>query len=268
MLFHYYYIIILLFSGETDMIIFTCKDNFESMMTCIYDAWDSGAGHQNIRLLTEPFGNMELFCEYRHINADPEKSRKVMRAIRQKISSHACQTVFQCAASDHRLKLDMIYRFLLLGFHYGTRVMDMLQNPAVTAVMEQERRVQNETHLFREFIRFQSLPGGVLSALIEPRCNVVPLIYPYFEDRLPSENWMITDPLRKICAVHPADSRTFLTSLNESELSQITDISQTEDRFTALWRSFFQSTTVKERINPSCQQTHLPQWYRKYMPEF
>ena len=36
------------------MIVYTCEDTFEAMMTCIYDAWASKEGHQNIRLKTEP----------------------------------------------------------------------------------------------------------------------------------------------------------------------------------------------------------------------
>ena len=52
------------------MIVFTCCDTFDDMMTCIYDAWAARLGHSNIRLQTEPIGNFELFCEYRHIDAD------------------------------------------------------------------------------------------------------------------------------------------------------------------------------------------------------
>ena len=52
------------------MIVYTCEDTFEAMMTCIYDAWASKEGHQNIRLKTEPLGTMELFCEYRIIRPD------------------------------------------------------------------------------------------------------------------------------------------------------------------------------------------------------
>ena len=43
------------------MTIYTCENTFEAMMTCIYDAWDSKKGHQNIRLKAEPVGDMELF---------------------------------------------------------------------------------------------------------------------------------------------------------------------------------------------------------------
>lgn len=58
------------------MIVFTCEDTFEAMMTCIYEAWASKAGHKNIKLKTEPIGNLELFCEYRHTDGDMEKCRK------------------------------------------------------------------------------------------------------------------------------------------------------------------------------------------------
>ena len=71
------------------MIVYTCEDTFEAMMTCIYDAWASKEGHQNIRLKTEPLGTMELFCEYRTVTSDPVKARKVVRSIQQKISSTA-----------------------------------------------------------------------------------------------------------------------------------------------------------------------------------
>ena len=56
------------------MIVYTCEDTFEAMMTCIYDAWASKEGHQNIRLKTEPIGTMELFCEYRTVTSDPVKN--------------------------------------------------------------------------------------------------------------------------------------------------------------------------------------------------
>ena len=31
------------------MEIYTCEDQFESMMTCIYEAWASKNGHSNVR---------------------------------------------------------------------------------------------------------------------------------------------------------------------------------------------------------------------------
>ena len=60
--------------SRNDMVVFTCKDRFDDIMTCIYEAWASHLGHNNIKLRTEPLGTMELFCEYRHVEADKEKT--------------------------------------------------------------------------------------------------------------------------------------------------------------------------------------------------
>lgn len=250
------------------MIIFTCKDNFEDMMTCIFDAWASKEGHQNIRLQTEPVGDLELFCEYRHIDADMEKSRKVIRSIQQKISFSAYEMVFRCAMSDLDDKLDRIYRFLLLGFTYHAKTTSMLQHPYVISIFEANRKVANETHLFREFLRFQSLPDGVLIAHIEPKSNLLTLLYPAFDDRLPSENWMIIDDNRRIAAIHPADEETWLTPLSQAEFDRLRHSEETGDPFIDLWKTFFHTIAIKERSNPVCQRTHLPIWYRSHMTEF
>lgn len=250
------------------MIVFTCEDTFEAMMTCIYDAWDSHEGHKNIRLMTKPVGNLELFCQYRHVETDMEKCHRVMKAVQQKISRRAYLMIFRCAASVNPDKLDIIYRFLLLGFYYGPKVISMLSHPAVSSCFELDRNVSNETHLFREFTRFSTSHNGILHAVIEPKSNILPLLYPAFEDRMPSENWMITDAGRKLAAVHPADGETYLTALSPKELDFIREDYFQKDVYTDMWVGFFQNISIRERKNPTCQRTHLPLWYRKYVPEF
>ena len=140
------------------MVVFTCKDRFDDMMTCIYEAWASHLGHNNIKLRTEPIGTMELFSEYRHVEADKEKTESVIRTIQQKISFRAYQMVYHAAmAADEEEKLDSIYRFLILGFHYGRQILDSIQNPIVMKIFELERKASNEAHIFRECIRFTEM---------------------------------------------------------------------------------------------------------------
>lgn len=168
--------------------VFTCRDQFDDMMSCIYEAWASRLGHSNVRLLTEPFGTPELFCTYRHVDLQPERAGSVVRTIRQKISAHAGRMVYRAAMSCADDKLDAIYRFLILGFYQGASVMDYLQHPAVHRLFELDRQTANEAHYFREFIRFSSLDNRILVSHIEPKSNVLTLVAPSFADRLPSEN--------------------------------------------------------------------------------
>lgn len=51
------------------MTIFTCKDSYEDMMTCIYAGWEWALknGHENLRLMKEPIEQTSLFDQYIHI---------------------------------------------------------------------------------------------------------------------------------------------------------------------------------------------------------
>lgn len=250
------------------MVIFTCCDDFEAMMTCIYDAWAARLGHSNIRLQTEPVGNLELFCEYHHIDADKEKVQKVIRSIQSKISWEAYYMVYTASMSFHPDKLDIIYRFLIFGFAYGKKVLQMLGNPAIVSIFELNRKVQNEAHQFREFIRFSRLENQVLFSVIEPKCNVLTLLAPHFADRMPSEDWMITDKTRLLSIVHPKDQDYFLTPVTPQELAYMEASKEHYDPYVSLWKTFFKSVSIDARANYRCQRNFLPLWYRKNMTEF
>lgn len=246
--------------------VFTCQDQFDAMMTCIYDAWASRLGHANVRLATEPLGTPELFCTYRHVDPQPDKAASVIRTIHKKISPLAGRIVYRAAMSSEEDKLDTIYRFLNFGFYQGPTATDCLQHPAVMHLLELDRRVANESHYFKEFIRFSSYENQVLVSHIEPKSHVLTLVAPHFADRLPSENWMIIDDGRRLAVVHPADQDYYLTELSSGELAELSR--EPDDAFVHLWKGFFTHISIRERKNPRCQRTMLPLWYRKNMTEF
>ena len=248
--------------------IFTCKDEFEDMMTCIYDAWNSRLGHANVRLMIEPVTEPELFCEYVHIAADPEKVTKVVRSVQKKISYYAYQTVYSAAMSFRADKLEIIYRFLILGFHYGAAVLDILHESAVMAAFELDRKVGREAHYFKEFIRFSSVDNRFLVSHIEPKCNVLTLVAPHFSDRMPSENWMVIDDKRHLAAVQTANEPYYLTPLSDEEFTQLLETKNQPDIFIDLWKGFFQSIAIEARTNYRCQRNTMPLWYRKNAVEF
>ncbi|MDD3279266.1 MAG: TIGR03915 family putative DNA repair protein [Lachnospiraceae bacterium] len=250
------------------MIVYTCEDSFEAILTCIYDAWASGLGHRNLKLMVEPVGNLELFCEYRHVDPDSTKVESVIRSIHKKISGYAYQMIFRCAMSCSSEKADIIYRFLLLGFHYGRQITDMVQLPPVLALFELDRAVGNEAHYFREFIRFLNMRGNVLVAHIEPKSDVLTFLAPPFQDRMPSENWMIIDDNRKSAVIHPSDQDFYLTTLTEEEFKRLKTLEDPDDPYIDLWKGFFETIAIKPRENYRCQRSHIPLWYRKHATEF
>ncbi len=252
------------------MTVYTCKDNFTAKMTCIHAAFASGISYQDIRLLTEPVSQLSLFEQYIHVEEDNDKTELVLDTIAKKISKEACLWVYYVSLSADHTSLDLIYRFLILGFHYGKQITDMLQNPVVMKMMELRRKVGNEAHSFREFARFTAYYDRGYIALIEPKSNVLPYVANYFMDRMPSENFIIVDDTRRLAAIHPKNTPFYLSELDEATYLQFKKAACADDLdpFVHYWKEYFKSIAIKERTNPNCQMSHFPLWMRKHVTEF
>lgn len=245
--------------------IYLCEDSFENIMTAVYDAWASKKGHSHVRLQINQESTMELFCDYITVETDLEKVEKVSRSIENKISHEAWQMVYRAAMSWDAKKADAIYRFLVGGFHYGRKVTQMLAEPAVQKIFELNRQVSNESHFFREFVRFDAMDNNILLSKIRPKSNILAMIAPHFADRLSGENFMILDVDRNLAAVHQAEKQWFLTSLTREEAETV--LSHESDVYRDLWKTFYNSIAIEERKNYKLQRNMMPLRYREFMTE-
>jgi probable DNA metabolism protein len=253
---------------ETEMHRFVCKDEFGAIMSCVYEAWRWENRGYKVELAVEAAENYRLFCVEHPVEYDEERSCKVIRSIRTKISERAFQLVYDCAMSVYPEKVQVIYEFLRIGFSRGATAVDCLTEEPVIRIVEITRQVGNEAHRFIQFARFSRLEEGVLCSLIEPRSNVLTMIAPHFSDRMISENWMIVDKKRKLAVLHPSDRPWYLRSLTAEEFAQILDFDRDHEEYAALWRTFFEHIGIKQRKNTRCQDNFMPKWYRTNMTEF
>ena len=98
------------------MTVYTCSPDLASILTCIYEAWNSRLGYRNVRLMTEPVGNLELFCDYCHVEPDTEKAASVTRSIQKKIGAAAWRLVREKQRSRHHLSFSALRLFLWKGY--------------------------------------------------------------------------------------------------------------------------------------------------------
>lgn len=251
------------------MNIFTCKDRYEDIMTCIYDAWEWGIknGHENLKLMKEPVEQYSLFDKYIHIEGNSEKSLKVTRSIAEKISEKAYMDIYSALLSKNDM-LDDVYRYLQIGFKKGKVITSMLTENVVMNVTKEGRKVSNETHYFREFARFNSIKGNMYICHIEPKNNIVYQVAAHFADRMPSENWIIIDDNRSVAVMHPKNENMYITCLTKAEKERLLESERYQDEYKNLWKTFFEAVSIKQRENYECQRNHFPIWMRKHTVEF
>lgn len=249
--------------------IFQCEDSLDGIFTAIYNAWESGYGHKNIQIqIIDQIVNYQLFSQYIPVITDYEKSEKVARTIKNKISLAAYETICRAAMTNRQEKADVIYRFVILGLHYGSTIITNYSNPIVQSMFEMNRAVGNEVHHYLGFLRFSELKNHVLYGKIYPKNNVITLLAPHFADRLPVENWIIHDEMRQLAVVHQIGEGWVQVDTSEVDFSALGKIDTEEEDLEQLWKAFVESISIVERTNPKLQRQNLPIRFRGNMTEF
>ena len=249
------------------MRIYSCVPEWEAMLTCIYEASSSGLGFKNIRLMLEPIEQYTLFDEYIHVDADHDIAVSVMEAVKNKISYHVYQELAFTSMAYEEDVLDNIYHVMILGFNYGKDVLQMVQFRDIIRNREIRSRVMSEANRFQEIIRFHQI-GDAYVAHIEPKSRVVTFLGTVFEDRMPSENFMIVDDVHREAVVHKRNEHFYNYRPSDEEFERLLVTEGENDEYTDLWRVFFNTIAIKERKNEACQNNHFPKWARAHAVEF
>lgn len=250
--------------------IYRCEDSAEGIFTGIYDAWASVHRHEEnrIEVCGKEWEEQLLFAEYTEVIPDAEKSEKVQRSVRLRISEEAYEMVMKAVLSQDPEKGEVIYRFLIYAYREGARACRSYGNPWVMRLFEAVRNYDNESHHLKGFLRFDMQENGLLMARYAPKNNVLGDLMEHFSDRLNGEDFMIFDEKRRIAGVHRKGRPWFIYRLNDEEYRDVSDAYVQEDSYAALWRIFHRKIAIAERENPGLQRNNLPLRFRPYMTEF
>ena len=250
--------------------IYRCEDSVEGILTGIYDAWASVHRHEEnrIEVCMNEWEVPLLFAEYIDVVPDTEKSEKVQRSVRLRVSEEAYEMMMKAVLSGDPEKGEVIYRFLVYAFREGARAGRSYGNPWVMRLFEIVRNFDNESHHLKGFLRFDEQENGLLLARYAPKNNILGDLMEHFSDRMNGERFMIFDEKRRIAGIHRPGETWFIYRLNEDEYRDFSDAYTEEDTYSALWKIFHRKIAIAERENASLQRNNLPLRFRLYMTEF
>jgi len=202
------------------------------------------------------------FYERRLIASDEIKAGAVRESIEKNISKRALELtghVFLCHHDKKELKL---LKFLITAFRVGARAPFMFGAQEISEVLAMERHMLGERHLLLGFIRFKDY-GTMLGAVITPKNFVLPLLAGHFIRRFPNEDFMIYDKTYKAVLVYQ-DKKLEIAAVDGVEFA----CESTEElHYQGLWKNFYKTIGIKERLNPKCRMSHMPKRYWHNMVE-
>ncbi len=237
-----------------------CYDGtFDGLMCCVFECYEKRELPTSISVGTP---EQLDFSELKHIITDRSKASRVISAIPKKISPNVLDLTHKMFLSCEEDKDITILMYLLKGFKAGGKIEYMLADETINKLNKAVQHLTREAHLYEGFVRFSDR-DGYLTAVIEPKNKVIPLLADHFTDRFRNENFLIYDKTHRMALIY---------FKHKAEIAENIDFTmppatEEEKLYRELWRGFYDAIGIKERYNPRCRMSLVPKRYWGCMTE-
>ena len=239
-------------------IVFLYNDDFQSFMALLAELEKRKIKPYNIK-------NKKKYCpNLLEETVELEIDNKNMELLKRNLSTRAIKIVYYAFLVEFENKEIIIYEFLKKYEIYKEKVYYYQRFDCVNKVLKWAKRVKAETHKMKGFLRFKQIQNNIYYAIINPTNNILPLIAKHFEMRLRNSFWIIKDENRNIYAIYNKKRIFYIT---EENIEPYIKLSEEELEIENLWKTFFQTVSIKERKNLKCQRNFMPKKYWKNIIE-
>jgi len=252
------------------MPVFVYDKTLEGLLTVVFDAYSRKTFPDLLLGEGEP---LPLFCDETYtVITDDEKAGRVWNALEKKLSKTALSMITVSWLSELPEIDLLLFRYIRKNIDAPRAVEMNFGDPDVLELSKIWKKVGQEKQRIQQFLRFQKAADGTYFAAMKPLYNVLPLNIPFLKDRFADQQWLVYDlkreygyyyDLHEVLEVRFPEKEPHLLSGFLSE--DIMD--KDEILFQQLWKQYFKSIAVRERINPKLQRQFMPVRFWKYLTE-
>ncbi|MBQ2774691.1 MAG: TIGR03915 family putative DNA repair protein [Clostridia bacterium] len=240
-------------------VIYVYDGSLDGLLTAVFESFERRE-LPNV-IISENEFIPSLFSSY-VVVTDHQKADRVRRGVRKTAGEQAWNLVrlgyLTCIEDRGALVNDFVH----MAMRYGGGVTRMLADETVNRLSKAVRALTEESHKYKGFVRF-SVSDNTLSAVIEPKNSVLPLLAPHFCDRYPNESFLIYDKTHRQALIWH-DRQRLIVTLEDFEQPKAGD---DERYFRALWKHFYDTVAIEARYNPRCRMNFMPKRYWSQLPE-
>ena len=251
------------------MTIFHYDKTFEGLLTAVFDAYNRKTFPDRLLGIDEP---EPLFVDERFIVVtDEDKSKRVWKGLEKKLAHNSCNMITYAWLSESAGSDELIFSYIRKTFDSKQSIETNFADDDVLQMKKLAQKVNHERHRLIELVRFQKAADDIFFAPVSPDHNSLQLTLDHFTDRFADQKWVIYDTRRNYGFYYDLKTVTEMT-LDSTDLfpgGKLDEKLMAEDEklYQELWKGYFKSMTIKERINLKLQRQHLPKRYWKYLTE-
>lgn len=251
------------------MVTYYYDKSFDGLLTAVFESFERRQVPDEIRGPGESAAS--LWSEPIRIVSDPAKADRVWHALIKNISDTHANRLFRIHYSGIE-EIDLpLFRLIRKIFLQGSGIIENFADPDVLAIRKADRRVSREAERVAQFMRFQKTADQVYFAACGPDYDVVPMVLGHFRDRFADQHWMVYDMRRKKGYYFDGRAIQWVT-LKSDKIDSCGDVeagvlSEDEILFQRLWKQYFRSICIDQRLNLKLHRQKVPKKYWKYLTE-
>jgi probable DNA metabolism protein len=165
--------------------------------------------------------------------------------------------------------------WLLIKKSFGKSALDDYSSPSRVSLMKAAWRTRRELHMYQGILRFTELSDGSLYAIVQPDCDILPLMADHFSERYHAFRWVIRDRRRSKARFHETGRGALLAgdidlgnNEDRGKRANSNIFSADELSIREAWKSYFRHVTIRERTNPHLQRSFMRKKYCGLATEF
>jgi len=242
--------------------------SFEGLLCAAFEVYERKLNL--VKLQKGEWYNGAMFEEVITVITDDIRSARVLKGLKQKISSIGVQRLYTAHLSEVDGEDAYILGYIRYTFDSTINIEEDYGNKYVLRVSELVRMMRREKHRMEAFVRFQKLKDETFYAAIEPDFNVLPLLNRHFKSRYADQKWIIYDIKRSYGLYYDLHDTQFIT-LDFSAINKPGDVmaafTEDEEIYQHLWKNYFHSVNIPSRKNTKLHVRHIPKRYWKHLTE-
>lgn len=252
------------------MKVFVYDKTFEGLLTAVFEAYYRksfpdllAAGHEPLPL---------FYDEVVTVYTEDEKVSRVWKGLQKKLSASALSMLATVWLSELPGIDMLLFRYIRKAVDAPRSIEVNFGDSDVLELSKIWKKVNQERHRVVQFTRFQKCADDTYFAPFEPLFNVLPLVTEHFRDRFADQKWVIYDLKREYGYYYDLFEVTEVSfenkplNLSRGKLDPVL-LAEDEQLFQQLWKEYFRSVTIRERLNPKLHRQNMPARFWKYLTE-
>lgn len=239
-------------------VVFLYDGSFQGFLCCVFESYAKKEVPAAI-YSSEDFEPI-LFAT-RTVVTDADHAVRVLRGI-SKRSPYALDLVrrgFLTCMEQRELSL---YHLIVKLFQEGADFLNNLADNTLYPVLKAVRFLSSEAEKYRGFVRFSDF-NGVLGAEIEPKNHVLPILRGHFCSRFQNEQFFLYDRTHGEILLY-TDGKAIIAPLEHFQMAQP---DETERGYRALWKRFYDTIAIQERVDSKRRMRQMPKRYWHLLTE-